>query len=84
MDFSVCTQCGTEIENKGIHFRGRTFCCDECCEEFEEEFAKKGEPVLAELVDPDFEEDDLGYRNDDDEEELLDVDDDFDIKLDDF
>ncbi len=87
MDFSVCTQCGVEIEGKGIHFRNHVFCSDECCEEYETEFADKDEPVIDELVDEDSEsedlDEDLGYR-DGDESDSLDDDDDFDIKPEDF
>ncbi len=87
MDFSVCAQCGVEIENKGIHFRNHVFCSDECCEEYEAEFADKNEPVIDELVDgnpgPEDIDDDLGYREDD-VEDPLDGDDDFDIKPEDF
>jgi hypothetical protein len=86
MDFSVCTQCGVEIESKGIHFRNLVFCSDECCEDYEAEFADKDEPVIDELVDEDLGpdedlEEDLGYRDDDDGDPL---DDDFDIKPEDF
>lgn len=88
MDFSVCAQCGVEIESKGIHFRNHVFCSDECCEEYEAEFAEKVEPVLEELVDGDPEsedlDDDLGYRDDDDSDALDDDDDDFDFKIEDF
>jgi hypothetical protein len=84
MDFSVCTQCGVGIESKGIHFRNHVFCSDECCEEYDAEFAAKGEPVIEELVDedliPEDLEDDLGYRDVDDDDDPLD--DDFDFKLD--
>jgi hypothetical protein len=87
MDFTVCTQCGVEIESKGIHFRGHVFCSDECCEEYEAEFADKDEPVIDELMEDDLEseeiEDNLGYR-DGDESDSLDDDDEFDIKLEDF
>ncbi len=87
MDFSVCTQCGVEIESKGIHFRNHVFCSDECCEEYETEFAAKDEPVIGELLDGDSEtedlDEDLGYR-DGEESDSLDDDDDFDIKPDDF
>lgn len=83
MDFNVCTQCGVDIENKGIHFRNNVFCSDECCEEFEAEMADKSEPVIDELVDDDLvPDDDLGYRDDDDDVDPLD--DDFDIDPDDF
>ena len=85
MDFNVCTRCGVEIESKGIHFRNKVFCSDECCEEFEAEAADKSEPVIAELVDDDLDlddEDDLGYSEDDDDTDPLD--DDFDIKPGDF
>ena len=89
MDFSVCTQCGVEIESKGIHFRGHVFCSDECCEEYEAEFADKDEPAIDELVDEDLAseefDDNLGYR-DGHEPESLDEhdDDDFNIKPEDF
>jgi hypothetical protein len=87
MDFSVCAQCGVEIENKGIHFRNHVFCSDECCEEYEAEFADKDEPIMDELMDdnlvPDDLDDDLGYR-DEDLDDTLDDDDDFDIKPEDF
>ncbi len=87
MDFSVCTQCGVEIESKGIHFRGHVFCSDECCEEYANEFADKDEPVINELMDedsgPEDLDDNLGYR-DDDESDSLDDDDDFDINPEDF
>ena len=87
MDFSVCTQCGVEIESKGIHFRNHVFCSDECCEEYDTEFADKDEPVIGELLeeaaDSEYLEDDLGYR-DGDESDSLDEDDDFDIKPEDF
>ncbi len=49
MDFQVCVQCGREIEDKGILFRNRHFCSDECCEEFEELYQQKGEPDPKEL-----------------------------------
>ena len=90
MDFSVCAQCGVEIESKGIHFRNHVFCSDECCEEYETEFAEKGEPVLDELVNDDLvpeelEDDDLGYRDNDLDDDLDDaLDDDFNIKIEDF
>ena len=94
MDFNVCVRCGVEIESKGIHFRGKVFCSDECCEEFEAEAADKSEPVIAELVDEDLELDDneLGYRDGDGDGDGDDgdgdgddpLDDDFDIKPDDF
>ena len=87
MDFTVCTQCGVEIESKGIHFRGHVFCSDECCEEYEAEFADKDEPVIDELMKDDLEseelDDNVGYR-DGDESDSLDDDDEFDIKPEDF
>ena len=85
MDFSVCTQCGVEIESKGIHFRNHVFCCDECCEDFDKELASKGGPVIDELVDDDLDpvelDEDLDYSEDDDVDPL---DDDFDLKVEDF
>ena len=75
-DYSVCNQCGSEIEEKGIHFRGHIFCCDECCEEYEADFQSKDEPELEELEDPEVVlvnlEDDLGYREKDEFEEEVD------------
>jgi len=86
MDFSVCAQCGVEIESKGIHFRNHVFCSDECCEDYEAEFADKDEPAIDELVDEDLESDDidedLGYRHDETEVSL--GDDDFNIQPEDF
>ena len=89
MELSACVHCGNEIDSKGIHFRGKTFCSDECCEEFEAELVDKGGPEMVDLADDDFEPEDLGdelgYRNgEDDPEELLDDDDDFKIEPDDF
>ena len=88
MDFGVCAQCGVALENKGIHFRNRVFCSDECCEEYEAEFADKDEPVVGELLDDDQGAEDLdenlGYRDDGAEESLDDDDNDYDIKTEDF
>ncbi len=86
MDFSICAQCGVEIQNKGIHFRNRVFCSDECCEAFESAFADKVEPVIDDLLDdglvPDeIDEDVLVFREDDIDETL---DDDFDFKLEEY
>ncbi len=91
MDITLCAQCGMEIENTGLQFRGRTFCGDECCEQFEKKFADTSEPGLAELKDEDLEivdddaEEGVGYRGDDDDSEGQDFDDDdFAIEPDDF
>ena len=87
MDCSVCTQCGIEIEGKGIHYRDQVFCSDECCEEFDEEFVSSGEPDLKDLeeeVDPDFDDEDLGYRDEEDSEDDDFLDDDFDLNPEDF
>ena len=87
MDFSVCYQCGIEIEGKGIHYRDRVFCCDECCEEYEDEFSKVGEPDLASLdeeLDDDFDEEDLGYQEEDELEVDSLLDDDYAINPEDF
>lgn len=86
MDFSVCSQCGIEIEGKGIHFRARVFCSDECCEEFEDLFSKVGEPDLESLDednDEDFDEEDLGYKEEEVEADSL-LDDDYAINPEDF
>ena len=88
-DYSVCNQCGVEIEEKGIHFRNHIFCSDRCCEEYEVEFQDKDEPEMEALEesddsDEDFESD-LGYLDKDDFEEDVDpLDDDYDIKPEDF
>lgn len=90
-DYKVCTQCGAEIEDSGIQFRGQVFCSDECCEEYETDFQAKDEPEIDEL-DPDDDEiealdedldEDLGYREKENYDEDL-LDDDFDIKPEDF
>jgi hypothetical protein len=76
-----------DIESKGIHFRGRTFCSDECCEEFDVRLVDKEDPDLDDLddFDPDDLGEELGYRDgDEDDDDLLDEDDDFKIELDDF
>jgi hypothetical protein len=92
MEFNHCVQCGTEIDSKGIQFRGQTFCGDECCEEFEAEFAVTGEPGAADLVnealadaeiDDDLDEENLGYREDDPSDRER-PNDDFDIESGDF
>jgi hypothetical protein len=90
MEITQCTYCGIEIEGKGIQFRGKAFCGDECCEEFEAEFIARGEPKLDELAedeldDVDFEDDGLGFVEEVDvvSKEFGD-DDDFAINPDDF
>lgn len=86
MDMIVCSQCGAEITGKGIHFRSRHFCSDECCEEFEAAVVAKGEPDPLELASEatgDSVEEDLGYRNDSVEADDI-LDDDFDIRPEDF
>jgi len=86
-DYNECTQCGAEIEETGIQYRGKVFCSDDCCEQYEQEFQDKDEPVLDELDGDDEEveisDEDLDYQDDDDEDDMLD-DDDFDIKPEDF
>lgn len=94
MDFNVCIQCGKEIEGKGIQFRGKNFCGDECCEVFEEKNTKVVGPEFGELEDDDIEldgldeeieEEGLGY---DDDPTLVKarnpLDDDYEIEPDDF
>ncbi len=86
MDFSVCAQCGIEIEGKGIHFRNKVFCSDECCEEFEEAFSSSDEPDMEDLgedLDDDFSEEDLGYQEDEETGDNY-LDDDYEISPDDF
>ena len=88
MDFDACSQCGKEIDGKGVQFRDRVFCSDECCDEFEEELLAKDALSIEDLDDIDENElmsrshDDLGYRGDNDLEEF--DEDDFDIDPDDF
>ncbi len=88
MEFTKCAQCGVEIETRGIQFRGKTFCGDECCQKFDENFADGGKPGVDDfddgLDDEDFDED-LGYQDEDDlESKSQDSDDDFEINPDDF
>ncbi len=87
MDFSVCSQCRIEIEGKGIHYRDRVFCSDECCEEFEAAYVASDEPEVDELedkVDSDLEDEDLGYQDDEEKPKDKYLDDDFDINPEDF
>ena len=88
-DYSVCTQCGAEIEDSGIQFRGHVFCSDPCCEEYENDFQEKDEPGIDELDPGDSAEensdDDFGYREKDNYSDGDgDGDDDFDISPEDF
>ncbi len=87
MENMACAQCGVEIESRGIHFKGRHFCDDDCCEEFDAALAAKSEPKIDDLNPGlDLEEDtDLGYQDKDslDEDDAL-LDDDFDIREQDF
>lgn len=91
MDIEVCAQCGGEIESKGVRFRDRVFCSDECCDEFEEELSAQDGLEMEDLDElDDLGEDDLmsdsdqdlGYRSD--EDDLDDFDDDFVVDDDDF
>jgi len=87
MEITVCSQCGKEIEGQGIQFRGRAFCGDECCDEFEVEFAAASEPEALDLSQDDAADDTgdgLGYRDDvvEDGDDILD--DDVDIRPEDF
>ncbi len=94
MDFSVCNQCGKEIEGKGIQFRSKCFCCDECCDIFEENLVAVDEPGFDDLENDSLEEMDdetddegLGYDIDPTEEKTRDPlgdDDEFEIDPDDF
>ena len=84
MDVKVCRQCGAEIDGEGITYRDLVFCSDECCDEFEDQFVDEEEPDLANLNDDDITPDDLGYRDDDLDDELLDDDDDLEIRPEDF
>lgn len=93
MDFSVCYQCGIEIEGKGIPYRGCLFCSDGCCEEFTDKLATSGKLELDDL-DEDLDVDDLDAVDlDVDELDFPDdgpkkgdslLDDDFDINPEDF
>lgn len=56
MASNECAQCGATIEGKGIRYRDRTFCGDECLDEFEASFAGRDD------LDPD--EFDAGFDDD--------------------
>ncbi len=78
-----CAQCGAEIDNDPVSFRGRDFCNDECCDEFEAGAGEPGGPADDDLdddFDDDFDEDDF----DDDDFDDLDDEDDDDFDDDDF
>lgn len=69
MDIIVCSQCGAEIVGKGIHFRSRHFCSDECCDEFDTVLVEGSEPGDMDLAAADIDDDldeDLGYRSEGD------------------
>lgn len=85
MDFNVCGQCKVEIEGPGIHYRGRSFCCDECCDEFEAKVVSADEPGEKDLSADaaDDIDDDPGYRNGEEAEDEYDEDG-FEIKPEDF
>ncbi len=87
MDFKVCSQCGKEVEDSGVMFRGKVFCSDGCCDEHEEEFSSSDIPTMKDLSEEednvDENQDDLGYRGDSGFESEID-DDDFNIQEDDF
>ena len=92
MKASICAQCGAEIDDAGIAFKGRTFCSDECCEEYEDLLALGGGPDAGELEDDleegldgdlaaDLDDDALGYEDDADDGQDFDLDEDeFDIR----
>jgi hypothetical protein len=88
MNLKQCAQCGVGIEIKGIQFRGKTFCGDECCEKFDASFADGGAPGLDDfddgLDDEDFDEDDLGIKDVVVVAKNRDNDDDFEIDPNDF
>ena len=88
MEFTKCAQCGVEIEARGIQFRGKAFCGDECCEKFDEAFADGGSPDLDDfddgLDDEDFDEEDLGIPDESIAVKHRVDDDDFEIDPDDF
>ncbi len=80
MDFTVCAQCGKEIEGKSIQFRNKRFCSDECCEEYVEMYLEGGEPAPEELEVEDVDDlDTLDLVEEPDLDDLddLDLDDDF-------
>ncbi len=88
-DYIECTQCGGDIEETGIQYRGKFFCSDDCCEQYEQDFLDKDEPLIDELAADDADDDDdlgdienIGFEDNDDEEDLLD--DDYNIKPEDF
>lgn len=88
MEFTQCAQCGVDIETKGIQFRGKAFCGDECCQKFDEKFADGGKPGVDDfddgLDDEDFDEDDTEYQDEGEAVKHRDDDDDFEIGPDDF
>lgn len=87
MESNVCSRCGHEIEGRGIQFRRRQFCSDECCEEFEAEVVDRSGPAPgeldADLLDVDLPPGGLGYQDEEDDFPL-DPDDDFLLDPDDF
>jgi hypothetical protein len=88
MEFTQCAQCGVDIEIKGIQFRGKAFCGDECCQKFDEKFADGVKPGVDDfddgLDDEDFDEDDIEYQDEGEVAKHRDDDDDFEIGPDDF
>ncbi|MCP4292915.1 MAG: hypothetical protein GY780_13905 [bacterium] len=86
-DYTECTECGAEIEETGVQYRGLSFCSDDCCEEYEQKQLDSDEPDLEDLDDEEDDlenlDEDLGYRGDDDEEDDY-MNDDYDIKPEDF
>lgn len=80
MKTRTCAQCGADIDNDPVSFRGRDFCNDECCDDFEAGAADPGGPADDDLdddldddFDDDFDEDDF---DDEDDDDLDDFDDD--------
>ena len=86
MEVTQCAQCGVEIETKGIQFRGKTFCGDECCEKFDASLADGGAPGVDDfddgLDDEDFDEEKLGYQDEGEDDAVKDRDDDDDFEID--
>jgi len=86
MELTQCAQCGVEIEIKGIQFRGKTFCGDECCEKFDAAFTNGGTPGVEDLDDglddEDFDEEKLGYQDEDEDETVKHRDDDDSFEID--
>jgi hypothetical protein len=48
-----CAQCGAEIEGKGVRFRSRDFCDDDCLDEFGAQVANREGSTGGDLEEDD-------------------------------